>query len=421
MMIQNIRALLFILLLSAIGLAGCGDNASKAALDAGMYEDATDTDTGSDQDANTPEGDASVKDPDHWEWRANPEGGECGLGCEQITFSEHVAEQEWDIWNEYLTYKDGEGAIHVVDIKNKKNLRIPDAHPEYPLEDGMSAAFSPVIYEDTLFYVLSVYGVDPIQREIIRVDINAREQEVIWKREEGGDLRFRVPKSLDVFGSRLISEGGAGNPEEYTLSAFTPPWPSKGEVLIDESYGGFNCIWENIAVFWDKRNDPADVTGYDFDLGEFFPIIQDNKYQYAPRIQGRRVVYMDFRLGQSDPWGNWSKAMVVMYDLDTSTRLRITGGNWIAAYPDIYGDIIVWMDYRNCQVQRKGNLGCVELLGFNAKTKTRFQITDLPGRPKTYPRIWGSTVFAHIFTKDYSEDAIYMFELEKVIESQVNQ
>ncbi len=380
---------------------GCSDTSSKTEMDSGLNKDGTDA-----------YGDTDTTEDDPWEWTDSPDGKDCGLGCKQITFTDHVAEQGWDIWKEYLTFQDKSGAIHVVDINNKKSARIPDVHPKYPIKEGMSAAYSPVIYENTIYYVLSIYDISPVRREIVKVDIDAETQEIVWQREEDGKLSYRVPKDLDLFGTRLVAAGGAGNPEEYTLSTFTPPWPSNGEALIDSSYGGYNSIWENIAVFWDDRKDPTNITAYDFDLGEFIPIVHNEAHQYAPRIQGKRVVYMDFSRSMSNPWESWSQAMVAMYELDTLYELWITNGEWIAATPDIYGDIVVWMDYRNCLKQKKGHLACVEIWGFDLNTETEFQITNLPDLPKSYPRIWENKVFVHMFEKDYSKDAVYMFEIQ---------
>ncbi|MCP4679808.1 MAG: hypothetical protein GY854_30815 [Deltaproteobacteria bacterium] len=398
---------------------GCGSVPAAIVSDGGLDADSdTDSDTDTDTDSDTDQApdssakdDASVDELPPWEWIDNPEGEFCGDECEQLTFAYHVAEQEWDVWEGYLVFRDDTGAVNVVDVEAGKSMRIPDVYPEYSIETGVSTTSWPTIYKNSIYYALSIYGADPPRREIIHADFKAQTQELVWRREEAKDLFYCMPESLDVYGERLVSKCGAGDPEVRTLSAFEPPWPSTGEVLIEESYGGYNSIWENVAVFWDDREDPSNISGYDFDTGEFVSIISDAQYQYAPRIQGRRVVYMDFREGKSNPWGSWAGAKVVVYDLDKATRFPLTGGNWIAAHPDIYEDVAVWMDYRGCGSQKKGNLACVEIWGFNLETLTRFQITYLEGRPKTYPRIWKNKVFMHMFAEDYSTDAIYMVAL----------
>ncbi len=390
------------------GVVGCLSSKSPG-FDGGI--DAGDvSETESSQDSGV--ADAAV---DPWAWNNNPEGEFCGDDCTQLTFTEHVAEQEWDIWGDHLVFRDEEGAISIVNINEKKTLRIPDIHMDYPIGSGVSEASWPTIFEDRVYYVLSVYGAVPARQEIVAADPLEEKQDVIWLRESPDSSNDRLPMSLDVFDDRLIAAGGAGNPEVSALSVFAPPWPTSGEALINQSYGEHNSIWENVVVFWDERVDPTNISAYDFERGEVFTLVDDLEYQYAPRIQGRRIVYMDFRLDESDPWGSWYKAMVVMLDLDTAKRLRITNGSSIAAHPDIYNNIVVWMDYRACSKQKKGNLSCVEIWGLNFDTGTRMQLTYNEARPKAYPRIWEHRIFVHMFAEDFSTDAIYMFELPEEI------
>ncbi len=352
-------------------------------------------------------------DTSSWQWKDNPEGENCDAGCRQVSFAREIKDKDWDIWDQHLVYRDENSKITVVDIENQKHVEIPAPYADTPIEKGMAGAFSPTIYENTVYYVFSIYGVTPGRREIISVNLDEHTQQVVWTRQESGSQAGKLPESLDVFEHRLVSTGGAGNPEEYTLSTYVQPWPTLGEVLINETYGGGGSIWGNTLVFWDERDDPSNIKGYDFDRGVFFPITQDDEHQYAPRIQGHRVVYMDFGKGENDPWGHWQNARVFMFDLDDSTRKKITVGNWITANPDIYDDVVVWMDYRKCRDQRRDDIKDVEIWGLNIETKNRFQITNLPGRPKVHPRIFKDKVFILMFDKKRSGNAIYMFDLPK--------
>ncbi|MFO8070654.1 MAG: hypothetical protein R6V85_02155, partial [Polyangia bacterium] len=87
-------------------------------------------------------------------------------------------------------------------------------------------------------------------------------------------------------------------------------------------------------------------------------------------------------------------------------------GEWIACYPDVHGENIIWLDYRACDNPNNvNNFSCAEIWGYNLSTEQEFQVTDLPGRAKQTPRVWGDKVYVHMMKEDPSEDAIYRFDL----------
>ena len=196
------------------------------------------------------------------------------------------------------------------------------------------------------------------------------------------------------------------------LCHFPLPAPSTPEVIIPGTYGSHNSIWGDVVV-WTLALTNNDIRGYDFSTQQFIEVTDDDstEHQLAARIQGDRVVYQDLRFGDSDPMGNWNHSAIFMYEISTGTTTQITNGAWIAAYPDVYDNIIIWADYRDsADPNDKNSLSGVEIWGYNIDTTTEFKITNLPGRVKTTPRIWGDKVFVAMY-KATSGDAIYMFDL----------
>lgn len=400
-------ALILAVCVCVLQSAGCRETPYVGLADAGLDADSCPADAGT-----APLDDAPVSGLWSWEWVDNPVGEDCGSGCVQLTFAQNVAEGEWDIWEDYLVYRDENQKIVVVDIPGGRHLVIPDLHPEFPIGTGRSAGYSPAIFEDTVFYVLSVYGAAPARLEVVKVELGSERQNVVWERDAAFGYRRARPASMDVYGPRLVSAGGGGDGQVASLTVYAPPWPAEGQVLIGEEYGGWNSIWENTLVFWDQRQTPTSIGGYDFETGQFFSVGTDNDYQYAPRIQGTKIVYMDFRFGDSDPWGSWENSAIAMYDLASGQTKLIAGGFFITAHPDVWEDTVVWMDYRKSLNQSREDLGAVEIWGFDSKTKKRFQITDLPGRPKAYPRIWGDRVFVLMFDRRFLSGNVYMFDVD---------
>jgi hypothetical protein len=184
---------------------------------------------------------------------------------------------------------------------------------------------------------------------------------------------------------------------------------------MPDLYGLGNSMWGDKMVFFDTTPEkyPEDIRGYDFTKKEFFPVIDDDEHQIWPRMHKNRVVYMDFRLGNGQPTQSWENAAVFMKDLTTGTISQITNGSAIAAYPDIHENIIIWMDYRHCSNPHdKYDFTNVEIYGYNLTTQKEFRITNLPGKPKANPRIWGNKVFVDMAVKAIAwGNAIFMFDM----------
>ena len=367
------------------------------------------TDENTDMDAGK---DAGTSEP--WIWTDNPESEDCGTGCIRLTFEDNIRERQWDIWEDKLVYADWWSRIFVVDIPNKKMLKIPDVYPEYPTRaDGTSSAYAlhPAIYKDIVYYSMGISST-PHRHELVRANLHASSQVVFWQREDpiSEEINYFLPEELDAYGDRLVTSGSTGDPLTRALGYHEAPWPSTGEVLIDRTYGGCNSLWEDILVFWELDGTRENIRGYDFSNKEFFSVTDDDEYQMLSRIHKRRVVYMDLRLGESNTKGTWEHGAIFMKDLDSGEVTQITDGTAIASYPDIYDDIIVWMDWRGCAApNNKSDLSAIEIWGYNLKTGKTFQITDLPDYQKGFPRIWKDKVYVYMLQEDI--EAIYQFEL----------
>ena len=56
----------------------------------------------------------------------------------------------------------------------------------------------------------------------------------------------------------------------------------------------------------------------------------------------------------------------------------------------------------------------MEIYGYDVATETEARITELPGRPKAHPRIWGDRVFVDMQTLA-GGNAIFMFDLPEAL------
>ncbi len=408
----------FLLLFTFSILMGCSScsNGSGSSPDAGTDTGTgtsgdTDSDTDSDIDTDTDtDTDTFISDAGPWEWTDLPDSGDCGADCVQLTYSDEVRVLEWDVWGDFLVFVEQDMRSVLIDIENRKQLIIPSIHPEHPIWPG-SATYYPTLYENRAYYSYKQYVQSPRFSEMIMLDWSAKAQTVVFHYEEQGGQYPDPSKYTDSFGDRIVSMGGCGGYDTNDLCHFPLPPPSTPEVIIPGTYGGHNSIWGDVVV-WDTNDMLGDdIRGYDFSTQQFIEITDDAECQMFARIHGDRVVYQDLKLGTSDSMGDWNHAAIFMYEISTGTTTQITSGAWIAAYPDVHDNIIVWADYRDSvNPNNNTSFAGVQIWGYNIDTSTEFQITNILNRPKTMPRIWGDKVFVDM-AKTTGGNAIYMFDL----------
>ncbi len=98
----------------------------------------------------------------------------------------------------------------------------------------------------------------------------------------------------------------------------------------------------------------------------------------SPAIYGDIVVWRDYRNVNGDIYG---------YNLKTKQEFQITTDPAEQYDSVIYGDIVVWYDHRN---------GNTDIYGYNLKTKQEFQITTDPA-DQYNPAIYGDIVVWYDF------------------------
>ena len=404
------------ILLTSIFLAGCSSCSQKNnSSDAGTGDTGTDSDTDVDTDSDT---ETYSTDAGPWDWQDIPSEGDCGPGCDQLTFTHSVRQGEWDVWDNLLACSSltEEGTrIILIDVEEKKYLVIPDVYPEHPITAMENGAFHPAVYQEEVRYILAYESGSGLRQEMISVDLGAKTQTVIWGRDEPGTQEWgALVNSVDSYGSKTVSRAGCGDPQTYSLCLYEEPWPSSGDVLIADSYGLGNSLWGDVVVFMDVRELPEDITGYRFSTQQFFNVADENdgdEHQSLPRIYGSTVAYMDFRYGSGTPTGSWEHAAVFVKDIEGESVVEVTDGSAIAAFPDINDDVVVWLDWRHCSdPQDVGDSTCAEVYGYNLTSQNVVRVTDLPGRLKERPRIWGERAFLDM-QKLSGYNALYMFSL----------
>ncbi|MBI4837631.1 MAG: fibronectin type III domain-containing protein [Nitrospirae bacterium] len=160
------------------------------------------------------------------------------------------------------------------------------------------------------------------------------------------------------------------------------------------SISGNRVVWE------DYRNGDSDIYMYDISTGVETRVISDSSDQYAPSISGDRIVWTDYRNGNSD---------IYMYDISTGVETQITrdaADQWL---PAISGDSVIWLDNRNVNWD-------IYMYNVSKGIESRININGIVD-PWSYPAISGNRV---LWTDNRNgSPAIYLYDISTGNETQI--
>jgi len=236
--------------------------------------------------------------------------------------------------------------------------------------------FSPTIHGNTVFWIedindsLGIYGYNLITEEKFTVT-------------KEGEVSI-TPKGPVAYDSIVVwQDYRAGNPDVYGYDFST----STEFQIRTSSYGeGDPMIYKNVVVYDTDKNGNGDIYGYDLSTKKEFQITSDPSDQYYPAIYGDIVVWWDERNTYERQEVVWRKENfdIYGYDLSTGREFPITTAQNDQVHPSIYGNIVVWTDYRNCYEKKIGSIiiktnadiyGCI----IQEKTKKTEKIEENDG------------------------------------------
>lgn len=191
------------------------------------------------------------------------------------------------------------------------------------------------------------------------------------------------------------------------------------EVEIPEEYSrvGNPKIFGNKVVYQVETDgdtnpiDTQDIVIYNLDTGDRTHLYKDgNDMDVA--IYGDVIVWMNC----PNPSANFHsrKYNIWMYNIVTGEETQLTGGKPTQTEPDIYENMVVWMDYRNDNWDiYMYDLGPDGEYGTGDDGEGEYRVTTNEGSQK-YPRVFGNNIVYEDYRWEipppYNWD-IYMFTL----------
>ena len=141
-----------------------------------------------------------------------------------------------------------------------------------------------------------------------------------------------IQQDPDIYGNRIV---WVDKPKSYNIGNIYIH-----DLLIQETQmivvdGNMPDIYGDKIVFRKFNSEIGwAVAMYDLSTGQETRITEYTSGQPEPQIYGDKIVWTDWRSGYSD---------IYMYDLSTGQETQITMDSTLQRYPSIYGDRIVWM------------------------------------------------------------------------------
>jgi TolB protein len=132
------------------------------------------------------------------------------------------------------------------------------------------------------------------------------------------------------------------------------------------------------------------------------PICTNPAGQYSPAIYGNRIVWMDYRNANGD-----DNHDIYMYDLSTQKETQITENPASQGSPSIWENRIVWVDFRN---------GNADIYMYDLASGVETPICTAPG-DQINPKIWGDRIVW--VDRRNGESHIYMYDLSTGIETPI--
>ncbi len=290
---------------------------------------------------------------------------------------------------------------------------------EVQITSNESVQIGPAIYEDRIVWTDLRNG----NADIYMYNITSGEETQLTDNE----YNQWYPA---IHGDRVVWEDTRnGNADIYMYNITTG---EEIQITSNESLQIDPVIYGDIIAWTDTRNmnitedesemglqdllqSNVDIYMYNLSSGEETQVTTNESWQEGPAIHGDRIVWTDMRNANltSDDWMQWN-VDIYMYNLTSGEETQVTTDESNQLLPAIYGDRIVWEDYRNHAASSTDmNTTLVmqwnsDIYTYNISSQEEEQITSDPF-PQEYPAIYEDTVVWVDMRSGYFD--IYMIDL----------
>jgi TolB protein len=157
------------------------------------------------------------------------------------------------------------------------------------------------------------------------------------------------------------------------ILAMVAPCACQAALICSDTGTQDDIAADGYYLVWKDSTGGGNIMAYNFLTDTKIPICTDAAIQASPDISGDIVVWQDNRNGNLD---------IYAYDISDANEFAICLNSAEQRYPQISGNIVIWRDYRN---------GNYDIMGYNLQTRLQFPICTNTSK-QDLPAIDGSIV-----------------------------
>jgi hypothetical protein len=336
----------------------------------------------------------------------------CGPGCKQISWG-YAPDHRFEVAKDLLTYFTSGGPgyrVFTIDLKTGLERRW---HPERPTDKSAGCKLVATDGTKIVTTCIQEWKDQPTwTRSITTIDPDAATETDLLCLDRDSAKGHCAPTSISLNSTGVTVNwtlGSCGqstalflpNGDTKLLSLAPPPdragWAmGQGDKIVwhqfKSGWGGWRIVVHDLTTGKEWRVDPREGQKGD---------------QWGARIEGDKIVWMDHR---NDPSGDsFTPRNVDIYHHDLSTGLTraVTTHAAKQELPDVYGDWVVWHDFRATANGLTGDN--IDVYAKNMKTNEEVGIATST-RSEAHPRVDRERVFFRAF--DEKVTGLYLFMVD---------
>lgn len=216
-----------------------------------------------------------------------------------------------------------------------------------------------------------------------------------------------------IYGNRIVwADNRNGNYDIYMYDLSTS---KEIQITTNESSQLNPDIYEDRIVWTDYRNGNNDIYMYNLSTSTEIQITTNVESQYEPVIYEDEIVWTDER-----NLGFYRNYDIYKYNLSTREETQITTNESGQFHPKIYNEKIIWIDTRSQNLDYYSMLGNFDIYMYNLSTREETQIVSFSyGYSYESPIIYGDMIVWVDYRNGNWDNDIYAYNLSTCKETHI--